>query len=164
MNSSITLDASGSFSYDSSIKEYRWSYDNVTYGQSSQTFTFRHTGTKDITVKVIDGLGAESSQTLVIRVSSPTTSGSIALSVQESNTSSSVVFNVTAQSKYPVQNVEAVLSGPDASGNTYFLNYAGGSGNTTQWVLTLNEYNFTSGTYKIEFVADEFSFGLREVE
>ena len=153
VNSSITLDASGSFSYDSSIKEYRWTYDNVTYGQSSQTFTFRHTGTKDITVKVIDGLGAESSQTLVVKVSSPTTSGSIALSVQESNTSSSVVFNVTAQSKYPVQNVEAVLSGPDASGNTYFLDYAGGSGNTTQWVLTLNEYNFTSGTYKIEFVA-----------
>ena len=77
VNSSITLDASGSFSYDSSIKEYRWSYDNVTYGQSSQTFTFRHTGTKDITVKVIDELGAESSQTLVVKVSAPTTSNDI---------------------------------------------------------------------------------------
>ena len=153
VNSSITLDASGSFSYDSSIKEYRWSYDNVTYGQSSQAFTFRHTGTKDITIKVIDELGAESSQTLVVKVSAPTTSNDIAISVQESNTSSSIMFNVSAHSKYPVQNVEAVLSGPDAAGNTYFLDYTGGSGDTSQWTLTLNEYNFTSGTYKIEFVA-----------
>ena len=153
VNSSVTLDASGSFSYDSSIKEYRWTYDNVTYGQSSQTFTFRHTGTKNITVKVIDGLGAESSHELVIKVSAPTASGGISLTVQESNSTSSILFNVTAHSKYTVQNVEAVLSGPDASGNTYFLDYADGSGDTTQWTLTLNEYNFTSGTYKIEFVA-----------
>ena len=153
VNSSITLDASGSFSYDSSIKEYRWSYDNVTYGQSSQAFTFRHTGTKDITIKVIDELGAESSQTLVVKVSAPTISNDIAISVQQTNTSSSIMFNVSAHSKYPIQNVEAVLSGPDAGGNTYFLDYAGGSGDTSQWTLTLNEYNFTSGTYKIEFVA-----------
>ena len=153
VNSSLTLDASNSFSYDSSIKEYRWTYDNITYGQSSQTFTFRHTGTKDITLKIIDELGAESSETFVVKVSPPTTSSSIGITVQESNSTSSIVFNVTAFSKYPVQNVEAVLSGPAASGNTYFLDYAGGSGDTTQWTLSLNEYNFTSGTYKIEFVA-----------
>ncbi len=153
VNSSVTLDASGSFSYDSSIKEYRWTYDNVTYGQPSETFTFRHAGTRDITVKVIDGLGAVSSETLVVTVSSPTASGSISLTVQEGNGTSSIVFNVTAHSRYPVQDVEAVLSGPDASGNTYFLDYAGGSGNATQWTLSLNEFNFTSGTYRIEFVA-----------
>ncbi len=153
VNSSLTLDASGSFSYDASIQSYRWTYDNITYGQSSQEFTFHHVGKKSITIEVIDSLGAESTETLYIKVSEPASSNGIFLSVKESNTTSSVTFNITAFSKYQVQDVEAVLSGPTTSGDTYFLNYEGGSGNRSEWSLTLNEYNFTSGTYQVEFVA-----------
>ena len=153
VNSSLTLDASRSFSYDASIQDYRWTYDNITYGQSSQTFTFHHSGKQEIKLEVIDSLGAETTETLTIRVLTPTASNGIFLAVSESNTSSSITFNVTATSNYQVQDVEAVLTGPIASGQTYFLNYVGGSGNRTEWSLSLNEYNFSSGTYSLEFVA-----------
>ena len=153
VNSTLDLNASGSFSYDASIQEYRWSYDNITYGQPSQSFTFHHSGTKTITVEVIDSLGAENTKTIYVNVTIPSKSSDIGLTVNETVASGLITFNVTATSNYAVQDIEAVVSGPSASGQTYFLNYESGSGGTSLWTLNLNEYNFTSGTYQVEFVA-----------
>lgn len=153
VNSTLNLNASGSFSYDAKIQQYRWTYDNITYGQSTQSFTFHHHGEKAITIEVIDSLGAESTKTVYVNVTLPQKSSEIFLSVNETQASNDIVFNVTATSDFAVQDVEAVVTGPASSGQTYFLGYESGSGNITVWTLSLNQYNFTTGTYDVEFVA-----------
>lgn len=153
VNSTLDLNASGSFSYDATIQEYRWTYGNITYGQPSQSFSFHNSGMKAITLEIIDSLGAENTKTFYVNVTIPSESSDISLAVNETISSGEIVFNITATSNYAVQDVEAVVSGPSASGQTYFLNYESGSGNSSLWALNLNEYNFTSGTYQVEFVA-----------
>jgi hypothetical protein len=152
-NSTLALSAAQSYSYDAQIVEYQWSYGNITFSGPKQSFSFRSLGSAKITLKVVDSLEATASETLTVQLVKPAASANISMSVRENVSTPNVIFTVKTVSSYAVQDVEAVITGPSGSGETFFASYESGSGNTTYWSLALNEYNYSSGTYDVQFVA-----------
>ena len=123
VNTTLTLNASSSFSYDAAIQDYQWTYNNVTYGNPVQSFFFSSTGTSNVTLKITDSLGAIASETFHISIVKPSESSSINISVNVTGGSQFVNFRINVTSNQAIQSVEAVISGPSSSGNTYFARY-----------------------------------------
>ena len=115
VNTTLTLNASSSFSYDAAIQDYQWTYNNVTYGNPVQSFFFSNTGTSNVTLKITDSLGAIASETFHISIVKPSESSSINISVNVTGGSQFVNFRINVTSNQAIQSVEAVGVAYDSS-------------------------------------------------
>ena len=129
---------------DSSSFTFSWSVSGLSYSGNGITDYLSSPGQYNITLTVVDGLGASATTTHHITVESVGKSSSITISSTLKTDGSHDYYTITVHSLQNISAVEAFLSGTE-------LNMTEIKGNSTYqvWNLTLNQRDYKVGIFGI---------------
>ena len=144
----LAVNGTGSYSYDSNIISYSWSFNGHTYSGQDQFFQFNRTGNYSITLTVEDALGASSTNTINVQALHTGTNSTITFSSSSTTSGPHVYYSITIHSQNGISAVEAFLGSQSLP-----LVLVSENGSTEEYNFTVNQQDYQPGTYGITVIA-----------
>ena len=136
---------------DSSTFTYSWDINGTAYAGQNQLYYFDQPGNYSVSVTVTDGLGASASLTHDIQVLPQGTNSSITISYTKNTVGPMSYFTVKVQSIGGIEAMEAFLGTTELTAPEINSTYTS-SGELAYFNLTMDQRDYTSGTYGIQIV------------
>ena len=142
LNVSATAPDTNSFTIDWNV--------SGTYGTgSSFTYDFSNPGTFYINISISDNLGASTHISKVITVQKVSSSSDISIRYTTTTNASIIGYNISVNSKYPIQSVQAYLDGALLPMNMTFSGGNATAGYIQYYTFSLNQRDYSTGDYQI---------------
>ncbi len=154
----IRFDASNSSSPDASISEYQWSFTGKLFYGSIQYFDFRNAGNYSITLTVKDSLGASASENFTVEAEAVGTNSSIVIAFTSSSQGPITTYTISTDSPGGYGAVEAFMSS-----QLLPMTLLNESGRYRNYSITLDQANYNSGSYPIDFIVFSNASGSNSV-
>ncbi len=147
----LSLNATAS-APDSNSFTYSWLIDGSSYSGQNQLYYFDNTGNISISVTATDSLGASSTVNNTIEVVPEGKSSSIAISYTKQSEGAMEFYNIKVVSSNGIVAVEAFLSTTELNISEISSSYTS-SGEVAHFNLTMDQRDYSAGTYSISVVA-----------
>lgn len=147
----LSLNATAS-APDSNSFTYSWLIDGSSYSGQNQLYYFDNTENISISVTATDSLGASSTVNNTIEVVPEGKSSSIAISYTKQSEGAMEFYNIKVVSSNGIVAVEAFLSTTELNISEISSSYTS-SGEVAHFNLTMDQRDYSAGTYSISVVA-----------
>ena len=154
----IRFDASNSSSPDASITGYQWSFTGRLFYGSIQYFDFRNAGNYSIILTVKDSLGASASENFTVEAEAVGTNSSISIAFVSSSQGPITTYTISTDSPGGYGAVEAFMSS-----QLLPMTLLNESGSYRNYSITLDQADYNSGSYPIDFIVFDNASGSNSV-